>query len=155
MKLTMSPKELLSGSRSKSMLTAMFAQCLLKHFANDNSLKLIVVYDTKIRDHDFEEVHSHEEDYTSIPNQVLASIDESTQSEVCVWSPDTDVLILLLDLVSNGRLGTQTHFKFLTGKGTKYREIDVVEHMRVIGPHKCQVLIGLHRFLVLTGEENL
>jgi hypothetical protein len=49
-------------------------------------------------------------------------------------------------LVSCGHLGAQTRLKFLTGKGIKYREIDVVERVRVIGPHKCQGLIGLHNF---------
>jgi len=63
-----------------------------------------------------------------------------------VWSPDTDVLILLLDLVSHGNLEPQTCLKFLTVKSTKYREIDVVERVEIIGPNKCKGLIGLHNF---------
>ena len=77
------------------------------------------MFDTKIKGQDFEGHHSHEEANTLIPHQVIASIGESTQREICVWSPDTDVLILL-DLVSHGHLEAQTHLKFLTGKGTKY-----------------------------------
>ena len=59
---------------------------------------------------------------------------------------DTNVLILLLDLVSCGRLGPQTRLTFLTSKGVKYRETYVVERVQVIGRRKCQGLIGLHSF---------
>lgn len=146
MKLTMSLKEILSSSRTKSSLTSMFAQGLLQHFASNSVCKLIVVYDTKIKGRDFEENHSHEEADTLIPNQVLASVAEDACREICVSSPDTEVLILLLDLVSHGRLGAQTRLKFLTGRGIKYREIDVIKRVQVIGRHKCQGLLGLHNF---------
>ena len=142
----MSIKKLLCASRTKSKLTAMFARYLLEYFSSDNAFKLVVLYDTKIKGHDFEEDHSHEEADTLIPNQVLASIRDSTWREVCVWSPDTDVLTLRLDLVSHGHLEAQTQLKLLTGKDSKYREIDVVERVQVIGAHKCQGLIGLHSF---------
>ena len=99
MRLTMSLKDLLSSTRSKRSLTEMFAEA----FA------------------DFEQDHSHEEADTLLPHQVLASVDESKRQEICVWSPDTDVLTRLLDLVSHGRLGFGSHsicsLKFLTGKG--------------------------------------
>ena len=78
------------------------------------------MFDTKIKGQDFDGHHSHEEANTLIPHQVIASIGEITQREICVWSPDTDVLILLIDLVSRGHLGAQTCLKFLTGQGTKY-----------------------------------
>ncbi|MES9881331.1 MAG: hypothetical protein ABW185_10665 [Sedimenticola sp.] len=146
MKLTMSIKELLSSSRTKCSLTAMFAQGLLQHFTSNSVCKLVVLFDNKIKSHDFEDVHSHEEADTLIPNQVMASVADHPCREICVWSPDTDVLILLIDLVSNDRLGDLTRLKFLTGKSRKFREIDVVERVRVIGRRKCQGLIGLHNF---------
>ena len=146
MKLTMPLKEILSSSKTKSSLTSMFAQGLLEHFSNNSACKLVVVYGTKIKGQDFEEDHSHEEADTLIPHQVLATIADGHCREICVWSPDTDVFVLLIDLVSRGRLGTNNRLKFLTGKGTKYREIDVVERVRVVGSHKCQGLIGLHNF---------
>jgi len=125
MKLTMSIKEILSASKTKSTLTSMLAQCLLERFSRMTSIKLVVVYEEKIREQDSEERHSHEEADTLIPHQVLTSIAESDWLEVCVWSPDTDVLMLLLDLVSRDRLGCNTRLQFLTGKGTKYRAINV------------------------------
>ena len=145
MKLTMPLKELLSSSSTKRSLTSMFAKGLLDHFPSNSNFHLIT-YDNKIKAHTFEEIHFHEEADTLIPHQVLASVAEGGWREICVWSPDTDDLTLLLDLVSHDRLGPQTRLNFLTGKGTKYREIDVVERMRVIGRRKCQGLIGMHNF---------
>ena len=96
MKLTMSLKEILSASTTKSKLTGMFAQALLEHFSHRTTFKLVVVYDTKIKGRGFEEDHSHEEADTLIPHQVMASVAGNPSKEVCVWSPDTDVLVFLL-----------------------------------------------------------
>ena len=96
----------------------MLATSLLDHFASRNNFKLVVVFDTKIKSHDYEAEHSHEEADTQIPHQVLASIEDSAElRELCVCSPDTDVHKLLLDLVSCGLLGGHS-LKFLTGKAT-------------------------------------
>ena len=62
-----------------------------------------------------------------------------------VASPDTDVLILLLDLVSNIHLHEKTHLQFLTGKG-KGRIIDVKQQVQVVGKSKYQALVGFHNF---------
>ena len=152
MKLTMS-LEILSASTTKSKLTGMFAQALLEHFSHRTTFKLVVVYDTKMKGRGFEEDHSHEEADTLIPHQFMASVAGNPSKEVCVWSPDTDVLVLLIDLVSCGWLGEQISLKFLTGKGTKYREIDVVERVQVIGRHICQRLIAFIISLELTGVD--
>ena len=85
-----------------------------------------MVYDNKIKCLDYEEEHTHEEVDTLIPNQMLRSLDEHLSQEICVSSPDTDILVLLLDLVSRGRHGNLNSLKFLTGKGANYREIDSV-----------------------------
>ena len=50
MKLTMTIKELLSSSSTKSSLTTMFANALLKHFSSVADFKLVVVYGTTIKD---------------------------------------------------------------------------------------------------------
>ena len=82
---------------------------------------------------------------TLIPNQVLDCLNDQAK-EICVWSPDTDVLTLLVDLAAHGRLPANVGLKFLTGKGAKYREIDVARQVGVIGNEKCKGLIGLHYF---------
>ena len=146
MRLTMSIKDLLSSSKSKSMLVTLFANGLLARFFSNTAIKLVVVCDNKIRYLDCEEEHTHEEVDTLIPNQVLRSIDEHLVQEICVSSPDTDVLVLWLDFISRGRHGNLNGLKFLTGKGTNYREIDVIQRVQAIGIRKCQGLIGLHHF---------
>ena len=57
--------------------------------------------------------------------------------DIDVWPPDTDVLILLLDPVANGRLGTFTKLQLLTGKGKNHRFINIPERVTVIGQEKC------------------
>ena len=74
MKLAMSLKELLSASRTKSSLTAMLTEGLLKYYSRNSTSKLVVVCGTEIKGHDFEENHAHEEADTMIHNQVLASL---------------------------------------------------------------------------------
>jgi len=37
-----------------------------------------------------------------IPLQVIDAIGDSTLRDIDVWSPNTDVLILLMDLVAHG-----------------------------------------------------
>ena len=146
MKLTMSLKDLLSASKTKRSVTSMLAHGLLQYFSRKRAFKLVVIYVNKIKGCVFEENHSHEEADTLIPHQVLTSVSENAGREVFVWSPDTDVLVLLLHLVSSCHLGTQTHIKFLTGTGTKFREINVVERIKAIGSNKCQGLLGFHNF---------
>ena len=63
-----------------------------------------------------------------------------------MWSPDTDVLILPMDLVAHGRLGAFTKLNFLTDKGDMYRSITIRERVSVIGREKCQGLISFHNF---------
>ena len=77
MKLSMSPlQELFSSSKTKSSLTAYLVESLLAHFHNSATCSVIVANDTKIKGRDVEEVHTHEEADTLIPNQVLASAAE-------------------------------------------------------------------------------
>ena len=64
--------------------------------------------------------HNHEEADTMIPLHAIVAIGDSTLRDIDVWSPDTDVLIVLMDLVAHGRLGAFTKLNFLTGKGDKY-----------------------------------
>ena len=110
----------------------MLGEGLLKYFSSDCSI---------IKGHGSEQVHTHEEADTLIPHQVLASVANDTMREIYVWSPDTDVLLLLLSLVSCGHIASPTHLKLITGKGAKKREIDVFERVQAIGYQKCQGLL--------------
>ena len=81
-----------------------------------------------------------------IPLHVSDAIGDSTLRYIDVWSPDIDVLILLVYLVAHGRLVAFTKLNLLTGKGDKYRSINIHERVTIIGREKCQGLIGFHNF---------
>jgi len=140
----MSIKDLLSLSKSKSMLLTLFANGLLAHFSSNTVIELVVVYDDKIKCLDCEEEHTHKEADMLIPNQALHSLDEHLLQQIWVSLLNTDVLVQLLDLVFRGHHGNLNNLKFLTGKGTNYREIDVIQRVQATGIHKCQSLIGLY-----------
>ena len=77
-----------------------------------------------------------------IPLHVIDAISDSTLRAIDVWSPDTDVLILLMDLVAlYWTTCLLTKLKFLTGKGNNYRSINIRERVSTIGQKKFQ---GLH-----------
>ena len=99
------------------MTYIMLAEYLLESFASFN---IVVVYEITIEGHDFEAEHCHEEADTLILNQVLDCLSDQVK-EICVWSPDTDVLILLVDLTAHDRLLANIGLQFLTGRGAKFR----------------------------------
>ena len=148
MTLTMSIKDLLSAS-------FVLAEGLLKYFSSDSSILLFVLYDTFIKGHDSEQVHTHEEADTLIPHQVLASVANGTMQEIYVWSPDTDVLLLLLDLVSCGHIASPTHLKLITGTGTKKREKMCLNTLKPLDIENVKASLGFTISPVLTGEESL
>ena len=49
-------------------------------------------------------------------------------------------------LAANDHLGVLTTLRLLTGKGAKYRAIDVRDRVVALGPEKSRDLIGLHHF---------
>jgi len=102
---------------------------LLAHFSSNTAIKLVLFYDNKIKHLACEGEHTHEEENTLIPNQVLHSLNEHLPHKICVSLPDTDVLVLLLDLVSRGHHVSLNRLMFLTGKGLNYREIDVIQRV--------------------------
>ena len=118
----------------------MFALGILEQFSGKNISKLVTVYSTKIKSHDFED-NSHEEADSHIPHQVLDSIIENSWEEVCIWLPDKDVLTLLLDLVVSDSLAARTRLPFLAGRGTKYKENDVVKRVQLIEHDNCHGFI--------------
>ena len=59
--------------------------------------------------------------------------------EVKVYSPDTDVYVLLIDVVANGRIGALTRLLLVTGKKLKKRTIDIVDRVRAMGFERAKV----------------
>ena len=144
MRLTMSIRDLLSSSKTKRNLTIMFAKAVVEHF-HSKPIRLYVIYDKQIVGPDVSEEHNHEEADTLIPHQVIATVKNNPLKDITVRSPDTDVFMLLLDLVSNDYLDNRTGLKLNLGKG-KGRIIDVQERVRVLGKPRCRALVGFHNF---------
>ena len=131
------PTELSSFRIPLISLTGYLGQELLERF-DGRDLTRIATYDTvtkTVNPRRLIETHSHEEADTLIPIHVILSIEECTYREVDVWSPDTDILVLLMDLVSRGHLGALTKLKLLTGKGAKHQEIDICGRVKAVGRH--------------------
>jgi hypothetical protein len=144
-------KEFLANSKTKSQLTELLAQALLETF-KESKLERVVSYHDKVRPNapdllpDGMTTHGHEEADTMIPLHVVDIVRVSKLRTIDVWSPDTDVLVLLIDLAAIDHLGVLTTLRLLTGKGAKYRAIDVRDRVVALGPEKTRGLIGLHHF---------
>ena len=145
-------KELLSSSKTKSQLTELLPKALLESFKDLEQI-LVVSFSDQVRSNrqnllpEDMATHSHEEADTMIPLHVLDVLHETKLKVIDFWSPDTDVLILFIDLVAHGHLGEFTNLRFLTGKGANYRAIDVTDLVvSSIGTERAKGLIGLHHF---------
>ena len=101
----------------------MLAEELLKIYSNQDDLTRYVIYDNKIKGKYNVEEHNHEEADTLIVHQVLTSVSQDGLYYIDVWSPDTDVLILLLNLVANKHIQRPNQLNFTTGKCVTYKEL--------------------------------
>ena len=61
---------------------------------------------------------NHDEADTMVPLHVIDAIGDSTVRGINMWLPDTDVLILLVDLVDHERLGAFTKHNSSLEKAT-------------------------------------
>ena len=96
--------QLLSTKESKSQIASYFAEGLLEEFQGSH-VKLVVTCKGKIlinKPHTLTSgftCHNHEEADTQIPLLLNHSLTDSTYKHFDVYSPDTDVLVILMDLV--------------------------------------------------------
>ena len=148
---TISLRELLSSSMTKSGLTKHLSEAILKKTEGSNQV-FIVSYQqcTRVNNpHSIDEnleVHGHEEADTLIPLHVIDSVRLNKCRDIQVRCSDTDVFIMLIDLAASNYLGAMTKLTMLTGTGARYREVDIRERVEAIGKRKVKALIGLHNF---------
>ena len=64
--------------------------------------------------------------------------------DIDVYSPDTDIFVLLIDLVANNNI--EGNLNFITGKGKSRRRINIHAMSNAIGLEKSRGLIGFHAF---------
>ena len=143
-------KSMLSHTETKSKLTEYLGKALLQEYA-DSSKSLVVIYGTSTYSNKPDVCypnigeHSHEEADTLIPMHVLnASKTYGGIRDIDVYSPDTDVLIFLMNFFSSNNIPGELHF--ITGKGKAKRTIDIRARCLAVGSEKSKGLLGLHAF---------
>ena len=145
-------KTFLSHIETKSQLTEYLGQHLLSAFS-ESEVTVVVVFKTETfsnKSNAFDEsirIHSHEEADTLIPLHVLDAVKQTPEDQapaIHVYSPDTDVFILLIDLYARHHISAKINF--VTGKGAKERRINIEERYFAIGPQKSLGLLALHHF---------
>ena len=117
-------KELLSASKTKALLSNILDNVVRRieekcggrerYYSSDKSTAESM------------STRNHEEADTVIPLYVIDAIGDSSLRDIDVWSPDTDVLILLMDLVAHGRLGGFT--KLDQYSHWKRRQVSIDHH---------------------------
>ena len=140
----------------KHKFTEYFAKGLLDAFKRNSLVKLIVSYNGHIyinEPHTIEpdfSSHEHPEADTQIPLHVLHAISEGSHKHIDVYSVDTDVNVLLMDLVARDFVGPTTNIILHAGKAKAPKAIDIVKRVHSIGKEKSQALVGFHNF---TGND--
>jgi len=107
-------KDFLEGAsvevQNQSAMTELLAEALLNEF-KDSDQDLVVAYENLVKSNnanfspDDMKTHTHEESDTMIALHILDAVKESKVKAINVWSPDTDILILLMDVAARGHLG--------------------------------------------------
>lgn len=134
-------KKLLSTSQTKDALTCYLAENLLRN-ASERDIKLVVAWrsDCKTSFMDMSYLRStHEEADTKL---VLHAVDATSRgcTEINVYSPDTDVLILLIRRFPN--LCSNTNF--ITSTGIKHRKISIRDMYTTLTDSTAKALPGFH-----------
>ena len=141
MPLKMSIKELMSASKTKRRISKILCELILQKYSVSGSPRIVAAYETTIKDNDPQSlplIHSHDEADQLIPNQIIESAAKAPNpfANLIVFSPDTDVLTMLMNVVASGRLNATNSLKLITDKPkSKQKEtIDIVERVCTIGP---------------------
>ena len=159
-------RELLSSISVKRRLTKYFAEAILEEYKGDASHVVYVSFGTTIAVNEPHVIgehfksHRHEEADTQIPLHILHSFEvnaaqHSTPLHFDVISVDTDVLIILMDLVSHGYLNTSTRVTLHAGKGRNVKTIDIMERIRCIGVKKARAFLVFMSSKEVIGVANL
>ena len=146
-------KQFLSHIDTKAELTTYLSEKALSHFQKKPNTRFVVVHDTVAESNfaDFSEdlkKHGHEEADTLI---VLHALDASNSNRhvdsLHVFSPDTDVFLLLLNKYPQLCPSTV----FITGRGQTRRQIPLKAIYNTLGKEKADGLLGFHAF---TGADT-
>ena len=139
-------KQFLSHADTKQDLTIFLSHKVVERFIS-LGINFVVTFDTKsltnIDDLEMNlNVHDHEEADTLI---VLHTVEIAKRIPFCecvIFSPDTDVLLLLINFYRSLPIVT----KFWTGRGDNLRHIDIGRCYEALGPQRASAMLGFHTF---------
>ena len=141
-------KQFLAGNKTKEELTTYLANKTSQHFQDSGQVFIVTWRDNVISNsRDVQHLQSTQEEADT--KVILHSIDASLNGadRLDIFSPDTDVLVLLLRRFP--QLCPNTNF--MTGTGNKRRSIPLSPIFNVLGSAKVEALPG---FLAFTGADQ-
>ena len=146
---------------TKADLTKYLSIAAIKHFekrkikyrGEERAIGFVVVYDTKSVSnlHGYSNnllTHDHEEADTLILLHALDVFTRDPFSQVDIFSPDTDVFLLLIH--KHDALCADTNF--VTGSKDDQKYTPIGKCYELLGPELCAALIGFH---VFTGCDQI
>ena len=148
--------DMLKADMSKHKLTEYFALGLLDEYKGNAQVKVIVSYHGHMyinEPHNLEPEftsHDHPEVDTQIPLHVIHTLTENSHKHIDIYSVDTDVTTLMVDLVARNLAGPTTNIITHAGKARAPKRIDIVKQVETIGEEKSQALLGFYDF---TGND--
>ena len=138
-------KKFLSHIETKQDLTVYLSNKVIEKFTNI-ATQFVVTFDTKsvtnINDLSISTNHDHEEADTLLILHATEIAQRSAFSDCVIYSPDTDVFLLLIHFYESLPILT----KFKTGKGEYQREINIGTCFESLGPLKASAILGFHTF---------
>ena len=100
----MTMRELSSSSKTKKEISKLLCEAIIEKYSEHDDFHLVIAFGYNDIECENQITHSHEEADTLILNQVIVASQRKPHSGIHVYSPDTDVLILLMHLVAKGYL---------------------------------------------------
>ena len=145
-------KQLLANIETKRELTIYLTECS-QQALQDEGLNFSITHNlvtiTNIRDFNMElKSHDHEEADTLLVLHAIDAAKHDIFTECYVFSPDTDVFLLLIYYCESLPLATY----FRTGRGFDERDINIKQCFEVLGAGRSAAILGFH---VLTGCDQI
>lgn len=144
--VNVSMKSFLSHIETKQELTIFLANKVIQHLFKIG-IPFVITFDTKsVTNIDNlsinMDLHDHEEADTLLVLHAIEVAQRSPFTECVIYSPDTDVFLLLVHYYP--KLPPAT--KFQTGRGNDSRLIDIGNCFEAIGPLRASAVLGFHTF---------
>ena len=99
------------------------------------------MYENKRVETDINDIHSHAKADVLLAYQIIFSLSLTEDKEYFVWSPDTDILMILMHAVASAAMPIKINL---------IKRHNINERVDAIGLNKSRGLLGLHHF---TGDD--